>query len=48
MVPTTLTPEDLWHRPTIVAELVGEWRAALSAAEEAEIVQGAAVRQYPG
>ena len=35
MVPTTLTPEDLWHRPTMVAELVGEWQAALGAAEEA-------------
>ena len=34
-IPTDLTPVDLWRRPTQAADLVGEWRAALAAAEEA-------------
>ena len=32
-IPTDLVPIDLWHRPVLVAELLGEWQAALDAAE---------------
>ena len=34
-IPTDLTPEDLWRRPLLVADLVEQWRQALAAAEEA-------------
>ena len=33
--PTTLTPEDLWRRPVLVAALIEEWRAAMAEVEEA-------------
>ena len=34
-IPSDLVPIDLWHRPTLVADLLGEWRTALEEAEEA-------------
>ena len=32
-VPTTLTPEDLWCRPALVAALIEEWQTAMAAEE---------------
>ena len=34
-LPTDLTPEDLWHRPIMAAQLIQRWQAALALAEEA-------------